>query len=32
MGHTGFKGSWLLVLLKFGARVIGVSNDLKFFI
>jgi CDP-glucose 4,6-dehydratase len=29
-GHTGFKGSWLsLVLLKFGARVIGVSNDLK---
>lgn len=29
-GHTGFKGSWLsLVLLKFGAKVIGVSNDLN---
>lgn len=29
-GHTGFKGSWLsLVLLRFGAKVVGVSNDLN---
>ena len=27
-GHTGFKGSWLtLVLLKLGAKVIGISKD-----
>ena len=26
-GHTGFKGSWLtLVLLKLGAKIIGISN------
>jgi len=28
-GHTGFKGSWLTTwLLKLGAEVIGVSNDI----
>jgi CDP-glucose 4,6-dehydratase len=28
-GHTGFKGSWLTAwLLKLGAEVIGVSNDI----
>ena len=28
-GHTGFKGSWLSVwLLKLGAKVVGVSNDI----
>ena len=28
-GHTGFKGSWLtLVLLNLGARVVGISNDI----
>lgn len=28
-GHTGFKGSWLTAwLLKLGAKVIGVSNDI----
>lgn len=28
-GHTGFKGSWLAIwLLKLGARVIGVSQDI----
>lgn len=28
-GHTGFKGSWLtLVLVSFGAKVIGVSNGI----
>ena len=27
-GHTGFKGSWMLLLLSFlGAKVIGVSNQ-----
>ena len=26
-GHTGFKGSWMLLILSFlGAKVIGVSN------
>ena len=26
-GHTGFKGSWLVLMLKFlGAKLIGVSN------
>lgn len=28
-GHTGFKGSWLILMLKFlGAKVIGVSDGL----
>ena len=28
-GHTGFKGSWLsLVLINLGARVIGISNKI----
>jgi len=28
-GHTGFKGSWLVLILKFlGAKVIGVSDKL----
>ncbi len=28
-GHTGFKGSWLtLVLINLGARVVGISNDI----
>jgi CDP-glucose 4,6-dehydratase len=28
-GHTGFKGSWLLSwLLKLGANVVGISNDI----
>ena len=28
-GHTGFKGSWLtLVLIYLGARVVGISNGL----
>lgn len=28
-GHTGFKGSWLtLVLIYLGARVVGISNDI----
>ena len=28
-GHTGFKGSWLtLVLQRLGARIVGISNDL----
>ena len=27
-GHTGFKGSWLTMwLLKLGAKIAGVSND-----
>ena len=29
-GHTGFKGSWLtLCLLKLGAKVVGISNELS---
>ena len=29
-GHTGFKGTWLtMLLLKVGARVSGISNDQK---
>ena len=29
-GHTGFKGSWLtLWLISLGAKVIGVSNEIK---
>ena len=28
-GHTGFKGSWLILILKFlGAKVVGVSDKL----
>jgi len=28
-GHTGFKGSWLTTwLLKLGANVVGVSNEI----
>ena len=28
-GHTGFKGSWLtLVLIYLGARVVGISNNI----
>ena len=28
-GHTGFKGSWLILMLKFlGAKIIGVSDKL----
>ena len=28
-GHTGFKGSWLLSwLLKLGANIVGISNDI----
>ena len=28
-GHTGFKGSWLALTLKyFGARVLGISKDI----
>ncbi len=28
-GHTGFKGSWLSIILKkFGANVIGFSKDI----
>ena len=28
-GHTGFKGSWLSIWLKYlGAKVIGVSNEI----
>ena len=28
-GHTGFKGSWLtLVLINLGARVVGISNNI----
>ena len=28
-GHTGFKGSWLSLLMKsMGAKVLGVSNGL----
>ena len=28
-GHTGFKGSWLtLILIHLGAKVIGVSNNI----
>ena len=27
-GHTGFKGSWMLLILSFlGAKVVGVSNN-----
>ena len=27
-GHTGFKGSWLTLSLKFlGAKILGVSKD-----
>ena len=27
-GHTGFKGKWLIVLLKYlGAKVYGISKD-----
>ena len=29
-GHTGFKGSWLVLWLKLiGAKVIGISNQKK---
>ena len=29
-GHTGFKGSWLVMcLLKLNAKVIGISKDIK---
>ena len=28
-GHTGFKGSWLtLLLIHLGAKVIGISNEI----
>ena len=29
-GHTGFKGSWLAVLLKFlGSNIVGISDERK---
>lgn len=29
-GHTGFKGSWLVVLLKFlGSNIVGISDEIK---
>ena len=28
-GHTGFKGSWLIMWLDYlGAKIVGVSNDI----
>ena len=28
-GHTGFKGSWLTLILKsYGAKIIGISNEI----
>ena len=29
-GHTGFKGAWLSLILKFyGAKIYGISRDKK---